>query len=236
MSVRCSKIFIIEYKILNQAINSSNLGLNEELKSKQEIRLLRCAIENIRQEVKQQQDCQGEKKRSIQHVQIQIEKQKEEIIAIDEKLAEFLSKKIRVKREIKEIWTRKLNTELDLRTLECQDLQLRIAALKDEDDNNSEKSDQSSDDTTRRERIEFLVNELVNMENELRILKREEEVLLHTIEDGRRSAVEAEGNLHALQAQLEELVTEFNGSCLNCKNNDTFLNRLIGFTEEKVLN
>jgi len=183
--------------------------------------------------VEQQQEFKAEKKRSIQLLETQLVIQKEEIKAIDEKLTDFSLKKNQVQKEIKEMFTRKLYTEIDLRTLECKDLQSKIAALGDGVDHEYHPEMSESNEASRREKIEFTVNEIKHMDNQLRILKEEGKSHIQNLEDGRRSAVEAAGKLDALQSKLEELTSHFD-LCTNCSNNESFINRLIVLTEEKV--
>lgn len=198
---------------------------------REENRLLRGSIEKIRKEVKQEQEFKAEKKRSIQLLETQLVIQKEEIRVIDEKLTDLSLKKNQVQREIKETFTRKLNTEIDLRTLECKDLRLKIAALDNGDDHEyPPEIIESKDEISRRERIEFTINEIKNMENHLRILKEEGKGHIQNLEDGKRSAVEAAGKLNVLQSKLNELASNFD-SCTNCRNNESFFNRLMEITE-----
>lgn len=183
--------------------------------------------------MKQQQEFKAEKKRSIQLLETQLVMQKDEIKAIDEKLTDFSLKKNQVQKEIKEMFTRKLYTEIDLRTLECKDLQLKIAALGDGIDHEYHPEMSEGNEASRRERIELTVNEIKNMDNQLRILKEEGESHIKNLEDGRRSAVEAASKLNALQSKLEELTSNFD-LCTNCSTIESFFNRLIALTEEKV--
>lgn len=127
---------------------------------------------------------------------------KEKVHKADREQKTISSKKNEVKKKIAEIATRKALVEINLRTQQCEAIEMSLIALDSED------MDTDQIELTSGEQIKALEDELKGMDDVLLVLQEEEESFTEDLETAEGSYLGALQVLEALESELEEL--EFN--------------------------
>lgn len=151
-------------------------------------------------EIEQQAKSSIEREEKIKLMSSRVKFMEEKARIADEELKNIRLKKDCVSSKIKEIFGKKVETECDLRTRQCDALELKLSLLETTEMEADQNNLASVEETIKR--LECRVNA---MENELRNLRNEEECLTEDWEDAERSYAGTMEVLNALQSELKGL-------------------------------
>lgn len=145
--------------------------------------------------------AQPENDGKIQLLQSRLKAMEERARIADEEVKEVTLKKVDLQKRIKEIAARKVVIEYDLRSEQCNLIEMNLSALETEDD------DYSGIMKPMEEKIKSFEKKMNVIESELMALKEEERNIVIDLEDAQASHIGVVQVLKALQSELNELLT-----------------------------
>ncbi len=141
----------------------------------------------------------------IQLLESRLKAMEERARIAEEEVKEITLKKVDLQKRIKEIAARKVVIEYDLRSEQCNLIEMNLSALETEDE------DYSGIMEPVEEKIKSFEKKMNVIESELMALKEEEKSVVIDLEDAQTSHIGVVQVLKALQSELNELLT-FNNS------------------------
>lgn len=181
----------------------------EEAKCRQQIGQIEDDIhmDHLKMETFQKKvERKTKEEKQIHLLRIRIGAMKEKVHKADSELKTVSSKMNDVKKRIAEIATRKALVEINLRTRQCEALEMSLMALDSED------MDTEQIELTSSEQIKALEDELKGMDDVLLVLREEEESFAEDLETAEGSYLGALQVLEALESELEELEYNMKGA------------------------